>query len=114
MQPLGPVDLALNIFIAVGFPLIIAANVWNWGPRSPLNGYMWREEPSLMRVSLVVIALLALFAYVQLALHFGLLSAPYDNVAMAVIGVPFAIAAVAEIWLAVGALRRYLRARQSA
>jgi len=111
MQPLGPVDLYLNIFIAVVFPVLIIFNLASWEVKSPLNTYLWREEPNLMRVSLVVIALLTAFTYGRLAVHFGVLTPSALNILMVLIGLPFLVAAIAEIWLAVGALRRYLRSR---
>lgn len=111
MQPLGTVELYLNVFIAIWFPLLIVVNLRSWGARSPLNAYLWREEPNLMRVSLVVIGLLTAFTYARLAAHFGLLAGSVLNVIMLVTGVPFLVAAIAEIWLGTRALRRYLRAR---
>jgi hypothetical protein len=113
MQPLSNYDLVLNIFVAVVLPLLILANLTRWGTKSAMNTYLWRENPQLMKVSLVVIGLLALFSMVQLAAHYGLISMATANIAMPIIAIPFAIAGVAEIWLAVKALRQYLRARRS-
>jgi hypothetical protein len=111
MQPLGTVELYLNIFIAIWFPLLILANLVNWGARSPVNAYLWREEPTLMRASMVIIAVLAVWSMIRLAAHFGFLTGETLNTVMIVIGVPFGIAAVVEIWLGVRALLRYLRRR---
>ena len=46
---------------------------------SPLNAYLWREHPNLMRVSLVILGLLALNAVVTLAEHYGLSPPPPPN-----------------------------------
>ena len=74
MQPLTTYDLVLNIFVVVIMPLLIVANLKGWGTQSPLNIYLWRESPNLMRVSLVILGLLALYSLVQLAGYFGLIS----------------------------------------
>ena len=52
-------------------PILIFANLMDWGTKSPLNVYLWREHPNLMRVSLVILGLLALNAMVGLAAHYG-------------------------------------------
>jgi hypothetical protein len=113
MQPLSDYNLVLNILVAIVMPLLILANLTNWGANSPMNTYLWREHPGLMKVSLVVIGLISLFSMVQLAVHYGLISEAAANIAMPVIGIPFLIAGIGEIWLVVKALRQYLRARKS-
>ena len=47
------------------------------------------------------------------AAHFGLISMSTADVAMPILGVPFLILAVVEIWLAFRALQDYLRMRRS-
>ena len=80
---------------------------------SPMNIYLWREQPNLMPVlRLVILGLLAVWSVIRLGGHFGLLSADLVDTALMVVGVPFLVAAVAEIWLVFKAARRYLRARQ--
>lgn len=113
MQPLTTYDLLLNIFVVVAMPLLIVANLKGWSAKYPLNAYLWREHPNLMRVALVIIGLLSLFSLVQLAGHFGLISAAVAEAALPAIGIPFLIAGVVEIWLAVRAVAHYLRSRRS-
>ena len=57
---LGTYDLVLNSIIVVMMPLIIWANLRNSGFQSPLNQYLWREFPNLMRTSLIIIGLITL------------------------------------------------------
>jgi hypothetical protein len=106
-------ELVLNLFIAVVMPLLILANLRDWGMKSPMNVYLWREAPNLMRVSLVILGLLAVWSVIRLGGHFGLLPADLVDTALLVVGVPFLIAAVAEIWLVAKAARQYLRAPAS-
>ena len=113
MQPLDTYQLILNFFVAVVMPLLILANVMGWGARTPVNDFLWRDHPNFMRVSMAIIGLLALWSIVQLAAHFGLISTGVADVAMPILGVPFLILAVVEIWLAFRALKDYLRMRRS-
>jgi hypothetical protein len=112
MQPLTTYDLFLNIFVVVIMPLLIVANLKNWGA-SPLNDYLWRENPSLMRVSLVILGMLTLFSLVQLAGYFGLVSPSVLDYVLPAIGIPFLVAAIVEIWLVLKAISQYMRARRS-
>ena len=112
MQPLTTYDLVLNIFVVVIMPVLIVANFKNWGA-SPLNDYLWRENPNLMRVSLFILGLLTLYSLVQLAGYFGLISLSALDYLLPAIGIPFLIAAIAEIWLVVKAIFQYMRARRS-
>ncbi|MFA5899682.1 MAG: hypothetical protein WC829_11285 [Hyphomicrobium sp.] len=114
MQALGTFDLYLNIFIAIWFPLLILVNLKNWGERSPFNSYLWRMEPGLMRMSLVLVAIMAAYAGVRLAVQFGLLPSTRMETALAVLAVPFLLGSVAELWLGGRALVRYMRSRPSA
>jgi len=111
MQPLGTFDLYLNFAAAIGMPLIIIANLMPSVRNNARNTFLWREHPAFMRVSMVVIGLLALWSMVRLAGHFGLMSASTAEWAVPVIGIPFLIAAVAEIWLGLRLLRQWLAAR---
>ena len=113
MQPLDTYQLILNFFVAVVMPPLILANVMGWGARTPVNDFLWRDHPNFMRVSMIIIGLLALWSIVQLAAHFGLISTGVADVAMPILGVPFLILAVVEIWLAFRALKDYLRMRRS-
>jgi hypothetical protein len=113
MQPLDTYHLILNIFVAVVMPLLILANVMGWGARTPVNDFLWRDHTNFMRLSMVIIGLLALWSMVQLAAHFGLISFGVADVAMPILGVPFLILAVVEIWLAFKALKDYRQMRRS-
>jgi hypothetical protein len=113
MQPLDTYDLYLNMFVGVVMPLIILANLMGWS-RNPMNDYLWREHPRFMWLSMIIIGLLALWAWVQLAVHFGIVPAELGDTAMLVIGVPFLIAAILYIGLAAKLLIRWLRTRGSA
>ena len=113
MQPLSQYDLYLNFFVAVVMPILILTNLMSWGTNSPLNVYLWREQPNLMRVSLVLLGLIALNVFVGLAAHYGLLPAAAADSATLVLGIPFLITSVAVIGLSVRAVAQYLRARRS-
>ena len=111
MQPLSTFALYLNIFNAVVLPLLIAANLMGWVAQSPRNTALWREHANFMRLSLVILGFLSIYSMAQLAGHFGLISGPAVDVILMVIGVPFLVAAVAEIWLGVKILRQWLASR---
>jgi hypothetical protein len=113
MQPLSQYDLYLNFFVAVVMPILILTNLMNWGTKSPLNVYLWREHPNLMRVCLVMLGLLALNAFVTLAAHYGLLPGAAADYAIPMLGIPFLVASVAVIWLSGRAAVQYLRGRRS-
>lgn len=110
MQPYTNYDLILNLLVVIVMPLLILANLKGW-TKSPMNLYLWREQPTLMKVSLVICGLLSLFALVQLAGYAGLISGSTSDTVMVAIGVPFLLLALAEIWLSVRALRQWLRSR---
>jgi len=114
MQPLGTFDLCLNLAAAIGMPLIIIANLMPSVRNSARNAFLWREHTAFMCASMVVIGLLALWSMVRLAGHFGLMAPATAEWAVPVIGIPFLIAAVAEIWLALRLARRCLAARSGA
>ena len=111
MQPLGTFDLALNFFVVVVMPLLMWANLRGVASTSPMNQYLWREHPNFMRVSLVILGLLTVFSAITLLEHYGILSHAFASVAGIVIGIPFLVVAVVEIWLAIVVLRKYLAAR---
>ena len=113
MQPLDTYHLVLTAFVAVVMPMISLANVMGWGARTPMNDFLWRDHANFMRVSMVIVGLLAAWSMVQLAGHFGLISAASANIALPLLGIPFLVLAVAEIWLAFRALKDYLRMRRS-
>jgi phosphoglycerol transferase MdoB-like AlkP superfamily enzyme len=104
-------DLFIYGLSAVVMPLLLVANLSSLVMRDRVGRLMWAQHPTLMRVSLVIIGLLAFWSWVSLAAHFGLIPPAVVDVALAAIGLPFVAAAVAEIWLAVSALRQFLSSR---
>lgn len=113
MQPLETYDLCLNIFVAVVMPLLIVANLTGRVRSDARNAYLWRDHANFMWLSMGIIGLLSLWSMIQLAGHFGLITGTAVEVALPVIGIPFLILAVAEIWLGVRMLVQYLRTRRS-
>src|SRR6185312_7663821 len=85
MQPLDTYHVVLNSFVAVVMPLLILANVMGWGARTPVNDFLWRDHTNFMRISLVILGLLALWSIVQLAAHFGLISFGVADVVMPIL-----------------------------
>ena len=114
MQPLGTFDLCINFAAAIGMPLIIIANLMPSVRNNARNAFLWRDHPGLMRVSMVIVGLLALWSMVRLAVHFGPMSPATADWAVLMIGIPFLIAAVAEIWLGLRLVRQWLAARSGA
>ena len=112
MQPLDTYELILNFTILVAMPIMIWANLRKNGIENPLYVYLWDEHPNFMRVSLVVLGLLVLFSAVALLGHFGVLPGDLVERANLVIGIPFLVAAVAEIFLAVRGVLKVLRDRR--
>jgi hypothetical protein len=110
MQPLSTYDLMLNFAVVVIMPLLIWINLRRTDANSQ---YLWRESPNFMRVSLVILGLLTLFSAVGLLGYYGLVSPAVVEYAAPIIGIPFLVVALAEIWLGVVALRRYLRTRSA-
>jgi hypothetical protein len=112
MDTLSNFDLYMSFAVAVLMPLLIVVNLMDLSS-SPFNAYLWRENPNLMRVSLVMLGLLALNAMVSLAEHYGLVSTATAEYATPVLGIPFMITSIAVIWLSVRAVKQYLRTRRS-
>lgn len=110
MQPLTSYELYLNWFIAVVMPLLIIANLTRQVQETDRNAYLWRDHAGFMWTSLVVVALLALWSMARLANHYGLIAPATADLVLPVIGIPFLIAAVAEIWLVIRFLRTWRRA----
>jgi hypothetical protein len=111
MQPLDTSDLAISIIVVVMMPVIIWANLRDAGLKSPLNAYLWREHPNLMRVSLLIIGLITLNSAIMLLGHFRLIPAKVVDIALPVVGIPFLLASVVMIWLAVKAVLKLIRDR---
>jgi len=109
MHPLDTYDLVVNFFVIVIMPLIIWANLRNSGIKSPLHVYLWREQPNLMRMALLILAMVTLFSASALLANFGFISPEVEETMDMVIGIPFMIAAVAVIGLAAMAAFKALR-----
>jgi hypothetical protein len=112
MQPLGTYDLYLNLFVAVVMPILIVANLMGWS-RNAMNDFLWREHAPFMWLSLIILGLLTVWSWTQLAVHFGLLASGVADVVMMVVGIPFLVAAVAEIWMGTRLFIRWMRTRGS-
>jgi hypothetical protein len=102
-------DFFINIFAAVMMPVIIWANLRNSGIKSPLNAYLWREHPNFMRVALVVLAFVSVFAAVSLLADFGIISSATEETGAMIVGVPFLVVAVVMLWLTGAALLKVAR-----
>ncbi len=111
MQPLDTSDLAVSLVVVVMMPIVIWANLRDSGVKSPLHAYLWREHTNLMRVSLLIIGLITLNSAILLLGHFGLIPAKVVDIAVPVVGIPFLLASVVMIWLAVKAVLKVIRDR---
>jgi len=100
MHTLNTHDLIVNGLAVVMMPLIIWANLRGAGMKSSVHDYLWREHANLMRVTLVILALVTLFAACALLADFGLISPAQAETTAMVIAIPFMVAAVAMIALA--------------
>jgi len=113
MEPLSTFDLVMNFLVVIVMPLLILANLRNFGRKSPLKTYLWNEHPNFMRVSLVVIGLLMMFSVTGLLGYYGLVSPTFVEYAAPVLAILFLIVALAEIWLSIAVLRKYFRTRKA-
>jgi hypothetical protein len=111
-MPLSPFDLAVAFIIVVTMPVIIWVNYKK--REGGLQGYLWRESPTLVWVSLVFLGLILLFSVVELLAHYGFLSVETDELVSMILGIPLLVLSIAIIGLAIVAVIRYLRARPSA
>jgi hypothetical protein len=111
MHTLDTYNLAVNLVVVVMMPIVIWANLRDAGIKSPLNAYLWGEHPNLMRVSLLIIGLITFNSLLLLLGHFGLLSSAVLDIALPVVGIPFLMASVVMIWLAVKAVLKVIRDR---
>jgi hypothetical protein len=109
MHALDTYNLVMNVIALVMMPLIIWANLRNSGIKSPLHAYLWREHPKFMRVALLIIVMVTLFAGCSLLANFGLISPAAEETIAMVIGIPFMVASVAIIGLAIAAALKALR-----
>jgi hypothetical protein len=114
MQPHDTYDLVLNILVLVMMPPIIWANVSPRVKQAPVNAYLWRTHPNLMRVSLAFLGLLTAFSAMELLRYFGMLPAAAADMTGLVLGIPMLILSFVVLGLTVGASVKALRDRRSA
>jgi len=113
MQPLDTYGLIVNFIVVIMMPLIIWGNLRKSARSTPFNDYLWTEHRNFMRVSMLVVEVLAVFSAVTLLGHFGVVSGGFVEVANLVIGIPFLFLAVVEIVLAVRVALKFLRDRKT-
>jgi putative exporter of polyketide antibiotics len=102
-------DLVQNIAVLVILPLIIWLNLRRRARANPIHARLWHDYANLMRVSVLILTLLTLFATCAVLTDLGLISeATEEKIAMA-IGIPFLFAAIFMIPLAIAAAFRALR-----
>jgi hypothetical protein len=105
-------DLVQNIAVMVILPLIIWMNIGRRARANPIHARLWNDYANLMRISVLILMLLTLFAACAVLTDLGLISeAMEEKVAMA-IGIPFLFAAVVMIPLAIAAAFRAMRGRR--
>ena len=109
MHTLDTYDIIVSLIAVVMMPLIIWANLRSFGIKSPVHQYLWRKHANLMRVALLIIAFVTLFAACALLADFGLISPAVEETTAMVIGIPFMVAAVAFIGLATVAISKVIR-----
>jgi hypothetical protein len=114
MQPHDTYDLVVNILVLVMMPLIIWANLSARVRQAPLNAYLWRMHPNLMRISLAFLGLLTTFSAIQLLDYFGILPAAATEMTGLVLGIPMLVLSFVVLGLTVGAARKALRDRRGA
>jgi hypothetical protein len=87
---------AINVIV---MPLIIFANLRGGARGSPLHAYLWRENPTLMRVILAFLALVMVFSVLTVLAHKGVISQQMDDSLSTVVGVLFMFLSVMVIAL---------------
>jgi len=109
---LSPFDLAIAFFIVVTMPLLI----WvNYSKREGgVQGYLWRESPILMWLSLVFLSLIFLFSLTELLTYYGFLSVETEDNMSMLLGIPMFFLSMSIIGFGIVAALRYLRARPGA
>ncbi|MDX2290212.1 MAG: hypothetical protein NW217_15510 [Hyphomicrobiaceae bacterium] len=107
---LGSYDLIVSLLCGLFLPLIVVLNLRErTAPSTPMSAYLWGREPTLSLVGLAFLSVLALFAWGELAVHFGVVAANLRDHLALVLGVPMAILAFAVLILATRAVYRSLR-----
>jgi hypothetical protein len=112
MQPLDTYNLVLNYIVLIMMPLILLANLFANRMATPFSAYLWTEHPNFMRISLVIIGLLTVYAAVTLLGHYGVLSGEAVDTANIAVGIPFLFLAVIELVLGARVVLKFLRDRK--
>ncbi len=107
---LGTYDLIVSLLCAFFLPVIVGLNLRERSaPRTPMSAYLWGKEPTLSLVGISFLSLLAVFTWVELAVHFGFITITLQDRLLPVIGVPMAILAFAVLVLTARAVYRTTR-----
>jgi len=109
---LSPFDLTIALLIVALMPFII----WvNYSKRDGgVQGYLWRESPILVWVSLVFLGLIFLSSLTRLLAHYGLLSLETMDTLSMILGIPMLVLSISILVLATVTVIRYVRIRNSA
>lgn len=109
---LSPFDLWVAIIVVVMMPLII----WvNYSKREGgLQGYLWRESPTLVWTSLVFLSLVFASAAARLLSHYGFLSLEADDILSMALGIPLFVLSMAIIVMGSLAFVKYMRSSRGA
>lgn len=109
MQSLDTHALVMNAFIVVAMPLVILVNLRGAARTSPMHNYLWRENPNLMRVMLVILGAVMLFSVIDILAHKGVISPLMREMLSMLVGVPFLFLSLATIVLAAICMVRLIR-----
>lgn len=105
-------DLVTAIAAFVLLPLIIGANVFN--RQGGVMGYLWRENPYLVRLGLVFLFMTWLVSASELAAYYGLILNDLDRVLTVALGIPMFVLSLAILAMSTMEGFKYLRMRRSA
>lgn len=105
------IDLTTAAVAFVLLPVIIAANAYN--REGGVMGYLWRENPFLVRVGLVFLSLTWLGAAAELAVRYRFLSGHIEHLLSMGLGVPMFMLSVTILVLSYMELMKFVRTRWS-
>lgn len=98
-------DLIANIFCATVLPILIVINYRDrHAPKTQMSSYVWANHPTLGKIGLIFLSLLALLCAVDLAGYYGLLQADVVKTAQSVFGIPLLVLSLTLIVLTVRAV----------
>lgn len=102
---MGTFDLIANIFCVTVLPLLILVNFRDrHAPKAKMSAYLWANHPNLAWLGLAFLSLIAVMCAIDLAGHFGYLSAEVVKSAQLFAGIPMLIMSFAIIGLGLRAL----------